>query len=163
VTAKRYLLDDEAAPLGLLEAADPPLVPPLLDAAPPLPPLDIAPLLVPPVAPDGVSVLELALELGLLGAVVVEEDEDEPPGTTTVSRFSVVEEDADPLGEPPGTTVVVSLRSHAENARALTRITTQLPSFMSTLLSSTFVAGCNTGLASTMPDRRQLTASSGLS
>jgi len=113
------LLDDDAAPLGLLEAADPPLAPPLLLAAEPplLPPLDIAPLLVPPVAPDElVSLPELALELGLLG-VVVEEDEDEPPGTTTVSRFSVVvDEDADPLGLAPGTTVVVSLRSHADSA-----------------------------------------------
>jgi hypothetical protein len=136
------LLDDEEEPLGPLEAAEPPpLMPPLLlEDAPPLPPLDIAPLLVPPVAPELVeSVLELELELGLLG-VVLEEDEDEPPGTTTVSRFSVDEDDEDPLGAapPPGTTVVVSLRSHAENARALTRITTQLPSLLSTLLSSEF-------------------------
>jgi hypothetical protein len=135
------LLEDEEEPAGPLEAAEPPLVPPLLLAAEPpllpLPPLDIAPLLVPPVAPDEVvSLLELALELGLLG-VVVEEDEDEPPGTTTVSRFSVVdEEDADPLGLDPGTTVVVSFRSQAENAKALNRITTQLPSFLSTLFSS---------------------------
>ena len=150
------MVDEEAAPPGPLDAADPPLVPPLLAAAPPDPPLDMAPLLVPPVAPDALlSVLELAPELGLLG-VVLEDDEDEPPGTTIVSRFSVVEDDADPLGAaapPPGTTVVVSFRSHAENARALTRITTQLPSFMSTLFSSEFVAGCNTGLASTMPTR----------
>ena len=120
-----YLLVDEAEPPGPLEAADPPLAPPLLAAAPPLPPLDIAPLLVPPVAPElVVSLLELALELGLLGAAVVEDDEDEPPGTTIVSRFSVVDDDADPLGAPPGTTVVVSLRSHAEKANALTKITT---------------------------------------
>ena len=117
------MLDDDAAPLGPLEAAAPPLGPPLLAADPPLPPLDIAPLLVPPVALD-VSLLELALELGLLGVAVVEDDEDEPPGTTIVSRFSVDDDDADPLGALPGTTVVVSLRSHAENANALTRITT---------------------------------------
>jgi len=133
------LLVDEEEPPGPLEAAEPPLVPPLLAAEPPLlplPPLDMAPLLVPPVAPDDVvSLLELALELGLLG-VVVEEDEDEPPGTTTVSRFSLVDEDADPLGLDPGTTVVVSFRSQAENANALNRITTQLPSFLSTLFSS---------------------------
>jgi hypothetical protein len=133
------LLVDEEEPPGPLEAAEPPLVPPLLAAEPPLlplPPLDMAPLLVPPVAPDDVvSLLELALELGLLG-VVVEEDEDEPPGTTTVSRFSLVDEDADPLGLDPGTTVVVSFRSQAENAKALNRITTQLPSFLSTLFSS---------------------------
>jgi hypothetical protein len=147
------LLVDDAEPPGPLDAADPPLVPPLLAAAPPLPPLDIAPLLVPPVAPEVVvSLLELALELGLLGVAVVEDDEDEPPGTTIVSRFSVVEDDAEPLGAAPPGTTVVSLRSHAENAIALTRITTQLPSFMSTLLSSTF-AGCTTGLASTMPNR----------
>jgi hypothetical protein len=49
--------------------------------------------------------------------VVVVEDEDDPPGTTTVS-FSFVVEAVGPA--PPGTTVVVSLRSHAESARAPT-------------------------------------------
>src|SRR5690349_13004358 len=111
-----YLLEDEAEPLGPLDAADPPLMPPplLLAADPPLPPLDIAPLLVPPVAPELVSLPELAEELGPLG-VVLDEDED-PPGTMTV--FSLVEDEAEPLGValPPGTTVVVSFRSHAENA-----------------------------------------------
>ena len=117
------MLEDEAEPPGPLDAADPPLVPPLLLAAdPPLPPLDIAPLLVPPVAPELVSLPELADELGLLG-VVLDDDEDDPPGTTTVSLL--VEDEADPLGValPPGTTVVVSFRSHAENANALTKIT----------------------------------------
>ena len=131
-----YLLEDEVEPLGLLDAADPPLMPPLLLAAePPDPPLDIAPLLVPPVEPELVSLPELAEELGLLG-VVLDEDDDDPPGTTTV--FSLVEDEAEPLGValPPGTTVVVSFRSHAENANALTKITMQLPSFLSTLFSS---------------------------
>ena len=128
------MLEDEAEPPGLLDAADPPLMPPplLLAADPPLPPLDMAPLLVPPVAPELVSLPELAEELGPLGAVL---DED-PPGTMTV--FSVVEDEAEPLGGalPPGTTVVVSFRSHAENANALTKITMQLPSFLSTRFSS---------------------------
>jgi hypothetical protein len=110
------LLVDEEEPPGPLEAAEPPLVPPLLlEDAPPVPPLDIAPLLVPPVPEElPVSVLELAEEPGLLGAVVVE-DEDDPPGTTIVSRFSDVDDEADPLGAvaPPRTTVVVSFRSHA--------------------------------------------------
>jgi hypothetical protein len=131
-----YLLEDEAEPLGLLDAADPPLMPPplLLADDPPDPPLDIAPLLVPPVEPELVSLPELAEELGALG-VALDED-DEPPGTTTV--FSLVEDEAEPLGValPPGTTVVVSFRSHAENANALTKITMQLPSFLSTLFSS---------------------------
>jgi hypothetical protein len=123
------LLVDEAAPPGPLEAAEPPPIPPLLDAAPPL---------VPPVAPAlPESVLELAPAPGVLG-VVLEDEDDEPPGTTMVSRFSLVEDDAEPLGlaEPPGTTVVVSLRSHAESANAPTANTIKLPRFISTLLSS---------------------------
>jgi hypothetical protein len=136
------LLEDEAEPPEPLDAADPALMPPplLLEDAPPVPPLDIAPLLVPPVAPELVSLPELADELGLLGVLgvlgVLDEDEDDPPGTITV--FSLVEDEAEPLGValPPGTTVVVSFRSHAENANALTKITMQLPSFLSTLFSS---------------------------
>jgi hypothetical protein len=122
------LLDDEAAPLGLLAADEPPLVLPL---APPLelplvPPLELP--MPPPLEDDepvpgllGLELLELD-EPGELGAVAVDED-DEPPGTTTVSRSFVLEvvELAEPLGAvllPPGTTVVVSLRSQADNARA---------------------------------------------
>ena len=121
----RYLLEDELAPPGLLdEAAEPPLLdeaPPGVDEAPPLdePPMPPALLDEPPVPP----VLEPALE-SVLPPGADEDDEDEPPGTTTVFSFSVVvelDEDA-PLGEvvvdPPGTTVVVSLRSHAESAKA---------------------------------------------
>jgi hypothetical protein len=122
------------------DAADPPLVPPLLDAAPPplMPPLlEAAPPPALPVAPV-LPVSVLALEPGVVGAVL-EEDEEEPPGTTTVSRFSVVvEDDADPLGAAPGTTVVVdSLRSHAENANKLATAKTYALRFISTLLSST--------------------------
>ncbi len=55
--------------------------------------------------------LELEPDPGAPGvAVVVEEDEDDPPGMTTVSFSFVVE--AEGLA-PPGTTVVVSLLSHA--------------------------------------------------
>jgi hypothetical protein len=119
------LLDDEAAPpLGLLlDAAEPPLAPPLPEAVPPLE------LPIPPPLEDdepvpgllGLELLELD-EPGELGAVAVDED-DEPPGTTTVSRSFVVEvvELAEPLGAvllPPGTTVVVSLRSQADSAKA---------------------------------------------
>jgi hypothetical protein len=118
------LLDDEAAPLGLLAADEPPLlVPPLLEDVPPLelpmpPPLeddDPVPGLL------GLELLELD-EPGELGAVAVDED-DEPPGTTTVSRSFVLDvvELAEPLGAvllPPGTTVVVSFRSHADSAKA---------------------------------------------
>jgi hypothetical protein len=128
--ACRYLAVEEAAPpLPLVAAAPLPLVP-LLDAAPPLMP----PLPVPPVAPE-LPASPLGLELGVLGAVAVD-DEDDPPGTTTVSRFSVVvDDDADPLGVPPGTTVVVSLRSHAERANAPTTTNSNPLRFMSTLLS----------------------------
>ena len=117
--------DEDAAPPDP-EAAAPPLVPPLLEAAPPGEE-DAAPpapeLLVPPVAPAPAvpPVVELEADPGELGAVVVLEDEDEPPGTTTVSfSFVVVDEVADPLAPvpPPGTTVVVSLRSQPESANA---------------------------------------------
>jgi hypothetical protein len=116
------LLDDEAAPLGLLAADEPPLVPPLLEDVPPLE------LPIPPPLEDdepvpgllGLELLELD-EPGELGAVAVDED-DEPPGTTTVSFSLVVELVlAEPLGAvllPPGTTVVVSLRSQADSAKA---------------------------------------------
>lgn len=107
-----YLVADEEDPLGLLlEDAEPPLVPPVLlddvplsvedDVAPPLPEL-----LVPPVA-------LLLLESGALG-VVLEDDEDEPPGTTTVS-FSFVTDEVG-AGLLPGTTVVVV--SFSQPARA---------------------------------------------
>ena len=129
-----YLLLDEAAPPGPLDddAAPPlvPLLPPvLLEAAPPgldeetppgldelIPPLlvDDPPLVLPMPLPG--LVLELELEpLGLLG-VVVDDEEDEPPGTTIVS-FSLVTVLVDEGDEPPGTTTV-SLRSQAESARA---------------------------------------------
>jgi hypothetical protein len=117
------LLDDEAAPpLGLLAADEPPLDPPLPEDVPPLelpipPPLDddepVPGLL-------GLELLELD-EPGELGAVAVDED-DEPPGTTTVSFSLVVELVlAEPLGAvllPPGITVVDSLRSQADSAKA---------------------------------------------
>jgi hypothetical protein len=102
------LLADDEAPPGPLEEAAPPLAPVLLDAAPPLPVL-----LVPPVAP---VLLSLEEEPGELGAVAVDED-DEPPGTITVS-FSLVTVEVGP-GAAPGITTV-SLRSHAESANAPT-------------------------------------------
>ena len=118
------MLDDEAAPpLGLLAADDPPLVPPLLEDVPPLE------LPMPPPLEDdepvpgllGLELLELD-EPGELGAVAVDDD-DEPPGTTTVSFSFVLDvvELAEPLGAvllPPGTTVVDSLRSQADSAKA---------------------------------------------
>jgi hypothetical protein len=115
------LLAEEAAPPGLLEAAAPPELPVLLAEEPPAPEL-----LVPPVPPG----LELADESGVLdeaeleelgsGAVaVVDEEEDEPPGTTIVSFSFVTLETG---GLPPGITVVVSLRSHAERASAPAKI-----------------------------------------
>jgi hypothetical protein len=113
------LLVDELEPPGpLLEAADPPVAPPLV------PPLDEPPddEPMPPALLDEPPVPELEVESeGELGAVA--EDDEEPPGITTVS-FSfvvVVVDEADPLGEvvePPGTTVVVSFFSHADSARA---------------------------------------------
>ena len=102
---------DEEEPLGLLlEDAEPPLVPPvLLDDAPLSVEDEVAPplpgLLVPPVA--------LLLESGALG-VVLEDDEDEPPGTTMVS-FSFVTDEVG-AGLLPGTTVVVV--SFSQPARA---------------------------------------------
>lgn len=106
------MVEDEAEPLGLLELAELPLGPLLAVAldvlGPEVPP---APgLLVPPVPleaePPGVVV------------VVVVDDEVAPPGVTTVSFSFVVVEAVGP--DPPGTTVVVSLRSHADSARAPT-------------------------------------------
>jgi hypothetical protein len=108
-----YLLDEDEEPPGPLdEAAPPPLMPPLLDdAAPPLVPL------VPPV-PLLVSPDELELEdPGELGAGALDEEDEDPPGTTTVS-FSFVVVVVDPVGLPPGTTVVVSFFSQPESARA---------------------------------------------
>lgn len=104
---------DEEEPLGLLlEAAEPPLVPPvLLDAAPVSVEDEVAPplpeLLVPPVA--------LLVPEGELGTVV-EDDEDEPPGTTMVS-FSFVTDEVG-AGLLPGTTVVVLSFSQPASARA---------------------------------------------
>jgi hypothetical protein len=102
------LLDEAADPPGPLDAAEPPPVvpPPLEEAAPPLPEL-----LVPPVE----SVLEELEDPGVLG--VVDDEDDEPPGTMIVS-FSFVTVEVGGLAVPPGTTVVVSLRSQAESARA---------------------------------------------
>lgn len=112
------MLADDEAPPGPLEEAAPPLAPVLLDDEPPLmPPEDdvdppLPELLVPPVAP---VLLSLEEEPGELGAVAVEED-DEPPGTITVS-FSFVTVDDGPgvLGM-----TVVSFFSQAESARAPT-------------------------------------------
>jgi hypothetical protein len=119
------LLDEAADPPGPLDAAaPPPVVPPLEDAAPPLPEL-----LVPPVA----SVLEELDDPGVLGVVVADED-DEPPGTMIVSFSFVTVEDGP--GAAPGTTVVVSLRSQAERAKAPIRTNRYPLRFMSTLLSS---------------------------
>lgn len=118
---EHYLLDDEEAPPGLLEAAEPPPIPPLLEDEPPLmPPLvEEPPIPLPDVLP--VPELELVVEsvVGELGAAEVDDDE-EPPGTMTVS-FSRVVVDVDPLGAvvlPPGMTVVVSFFSQADNAKA---------------------------------------------
>lgn len=148
------MLDEEAAPPGPLEAADPPLLPPGEDDAPPVPPPleEAAPplpeLLVPPIAPAlPVSLLEELEEPGAAGALL--EEDEEPPGTTIVSFSFVVEDEDDPLGLalPPGTTVVVSLRSQAERARAPIRTNKYPLRFMSTRLSFRFIAKCNTGLS----------------
>jgi len=114
------VVEEEDEPLGLLlEAAEPPLLdeplmPPEDDAAPPLPEL-----LVPPVAPalPLSEEAELEGELEGLGVVLADED-DEPPGTTTVS-FSFVTDEVGP-GLLPGTTVVVDSFSQPARARAPT-------------------------------------------
>jgi len=75
-------------------------------------------------------VLPVELSAGLLVSVVtVALAPPEGAGTMTVSfSFVVVVVELGPgttvveLGAPPGTTVVVSLRSHAESARALNNI-----------------------------------------
>jgi hypothetical protein len=141
---ENYLLDDEDEPLGLLEEDEPPPIPPLLlEEEPPLiPPLVEEPPIalpdVPPV-PEPELVVESVLgELGELGAVEVEDD-DEPPGTTTVSFSRVVVVDVDPLGAvvlPPGTTVVVSFLSQADNANAPNTANSTPLRLMFTLLSS---------------------------
>jgi len=112
-----YLLDEEDDPPGPLEAAEPPVVPPLDEAAPPLPEL-----LVPPVEPPGLLLEELPGLLleeledpGVLG--VVDDEDDDPPGTMIVS-FSFVTVEVGGDAAPPGTTVVVSLRSQADRAKA---------------------------------------------
>jgi hypothetical protein len=147
------LLDEDAAPPGPLAAEEPPLVPPLLLEEPPddeplMPPLEEDPPIPLPLDEEepvpllgllGLELLELD-DPGELGAAV-DEDDDEPPGTTTVSRSFVVELVlAEPLGAvlvPPGTTVVVSLRSQADKAsRAPARTTTYPLRFIFTLLSS---------------------------
>ena len=113
------MLADDEAPSGPLEEAAPPLAPVVLDEEPPLmPPEDdvdppLPELLVPPVAP---GLLSLDEEPGALGAVAVDED-DEPPGTITVS-FSFVTVEVGP-GAAPGITTV-SFFSQAESARAPT-------------------------------------------
>lgn len=95
-------------------------MPPLVEAAPPLPELLVPPL---PLVPASGPELELDEEPGELGVVL--EDDDEPPGTMTVS-FSfvtvVVELGAElPLG---GITVVVSFFSHPDTAKAPNKINT---------------------------------------
>jgi hypothetical protein len=127
------LLDDDEEPPGLLDEDDelPPLPEPMLPLEEPLMlPVEELPMPLPlleelPVSVDpGVVLLELDVP-GELGEVV-DDDEVELPGTTTVSFFSVVvlELVLLPLGAVPGTTVVlVSLRSHAESASAPRRTT----------------------------------------
>ena len=113
---RTYLaVDEEDAPLGLLlEDAAPPLIPPVvvLDEVPPVPVVDeLVPGLVVVVLDDE--------EAGALGVTVVE-DEDEPPGTTTVSLVvELVDELAGGVALPlGGTTVVVSFFSQADSANA---------------------------------------------
>jgi hypothetical protein len=110
-----YLLDEDEDPPGPLdEAAPPPLMPPLLEDAPPED--DAAPPVVPPVPLVSPDELELE-DPGEVGAGALDEEEEDPPGTTTVS-FSFVVVEVDPVGLPPGTTVVVSFFSQPESARA---------------------------------------------
>ena len=121
-------MDEELAPPGLLDDdAAPPLLglPVLLVELPPVVEDDPVPLVelpVLPMPPLG-ELLELDAPPGAddepapLGAVV-EDEEDEPPGTTMVSFSFVTVLVLLAGGEPLGTTVVVSLRSHAESARA---------------------------------------------
>lgn len=107
-------LDDDPPliPGLLLDEDEPPLMPGLLDEDEPLAPE----LLVPPVAESGPLDDELEEPDG---AGAVAEDDEEPPGTMIVS-FSLVTVEVG--GAPPGTTAVVSLRSHAERAKAPTKI-----------------------------------------
>ena len=107
-------VDEEDAPLGLLlEDAAPPVMPPVvvLDEVPPVPVVD-------ELVPGLVVVLDDE-ELGALGTTVVE-DEDEPPGTTTVSLVvELVDELAGGVALPlGGITVVVSFFSQADSANA---------------------------------------------
>lgn len=141
------MLDEDDAPPGPLEAAEPPVVLPLLDEAPPLD--DELPMPLPDVPP----VPELADESdGALGAA--EDDEEEPPGTMTVS-FSRVVVVLDPLGAavlPPGMTVVVSFFSQADSASAPSTTNRYPLRFMFTLLSSEkIIAKCTDLLAITVP------------
>ena len=78
------------------------------------PPVDELLLPVPDVLLSGVELEELE-EPGAAGAV--DDEEDEPPGTMTVS-FSFVVVEVDGPGLPPGTTVVVSFFSQPERASA---------------------------------------------
>jgi hypothetical protein len=113
----------------VLEDEDPPLIPPLLEVEPPVPEELMLPPLDEPIPPlDEELPVPLELEVsGELGAVAVDDDED-PPGTTTVSfSFVVLDELAEPVGAvllPPGTTVVDSLRSQADRAKAPIRTNT---------------------------------------
>ena len=108
------VVDEDEAPLGLLlEDAAPPLIPPVVLDEVPVPVVDE---LVP--VPGLVVVLEDE-EAGALGVTVVE-DEDEPPGTTTVSLVvELVDELAGGVALlPGGITVVVSFFSQADSANA---------------------------------------------
>ena len=122
---RNYLaVDDEDAPLGLvLEDAAPPLIPPVvLDDVPPVPLVELLPVPVVELLAPGLVVVLDDEELGELGTTVVE-DEDEPPGTTTVSLVvELVDELAGGAELPPGgITVVVSFFSQADNANAPTK------------------------------------------
>ena len=108
------MLDEDDAPPGPLDDDAPPPMPPDDEDAP-LPELLEPPM--PDVLLSGVLLDELE-EPGDAGAV--DDEEDEPPGTITVS-FSFVTVDVEGDGLPPGTTVVVSFFSQPESAKAPTK------------------------------------------
>lgn len=116
------LVDDEDEPPGLVLLDAPPLgledIDPDPEAEPDIepPPVELLEPLMPLVLPvlPGAVVLELELDPGLLGAV--DDEDDEPPGTTTVSLV---------LDGPllaGGVVTFVSFFSHAESARPATTI-----------------------------------------
>lgn len=114
-------MDEELAPPGLLDDdAAPPLLglPVLLVELPPVVEDDPVPLVELPVLPMPPLGELLELDEPPGAGAVVEDEEDEPPGTTMVSFSFVTVLVLLAGGEPLGTTVVVSLRSHAESARA---------------------------------------------